>query len=229
LMWRCSCPTAPPAPRPRRGAKGSPAARPEGELARQRSSHDDASPAAAGGDYIPIGKISTDDFQHLQKNMVQEVQRSADGEGGATAAIAGERARVAAALDEFHSRFQIPAQPPVNPNTPVDDLFGMKEHERPVLDPYELLEVAQSERVQFADVISVIVSAVDKQSVPGTGDISCIVTHITESHVCMPAARVLMQNRAFHAALRAAGKERESTFLNVMADAFDAFDKSHLR
>ena len=44
----------------------------------------------------------------------------------------------------------------------------------------------------------------------------------------VPAMRLLMCDRRFHAALWCNGARREAVFLTVMSDAFDALDKGHL-
>jgi hypothetical protein len=43
----------------------------------------------------------------------------------------------------------------------------------------------------------------------------------------VPACRKLITNRAFHAMLRRHGAIKEATALQVLADTFDAFDRSH--
>eukprot|EP01049_Picozoa_sp_SAG25_P005512 SAG25_NODE_380_length_8808_cov_3.861523_8_plen_158_part_00 len=135
----------------------------------------------------------------MMKNAIHGVQRDTE---AARVAIESETSRVArvAAQREFRSRFSTPL--PIPTPNPAE---AMPPHEQPVLDVYNLMCIAEESRDEFGDVISVLLAAIDKQSVP--------------------AARMMMINRNFHAALREGGNTKEATCLQVLADCFEAFDK----
>jgi hypothetical protein len=76
------------------------------------------------------------------------------------------------------------------------------------LDSKELLRVALKHRAECQDVVDYVCGSVDKQSVP--------------------AARILLNNKRFHALLLQEGATREAVFLSVMGAAFTSFDRGHL-
>ena len=93
---------------------------------------------------------------------------------------------------------------PTAPRRPVATATA----EKFALNAAEILRVAFLDRVRFRDIIQQVLGMTDKQSVP--------------------AARILLCNKAFHAMLWKHGARREAVTLNVLCDAFDAFDKGHL-
>ena len=103
----------------------------------------------------------------------------------------------------------VPSSPPTGPapSTSPPAPFDGAPFDGAV-DAAEILRVAFTDRAKYKGIVKMMLGQTQKQSVP--------------------AMRLLMCDRRFHAALWCNGARREAVFLNTMSDAFDALDKGHL-